>query len=100
MLETPERIADEQTEPRTGWEGLIVLYAANNMDDVKRADRQMAERLTAHAPLLYVDPPMSHLTRLKSPGGRTTPLAPRRMGAPAPRVWGAPRNAWRVPPIW
>src|SRR4051812_25243190 len=59
MLEALEHIADEQTERRTGWEGLIVLCAANNMDDVKLADRHMAECLTAHAPVLYVDPPMS-----------------------------------------
>jgi glycosyltransferase involved in cell wall biosynthesis len=49
------------------WHGTIVLCAANRWDDVKLADRHMAERLTEHAPVLYVDPPVSHLTRLKNP---------------------------------
>jgi teichuronic acid biosynthesis glycosyltransferase TuaH len=50
------------------WSGLVVLCAANNWDDVKLADRHMAERLSAHAPVLYVDPPISHLSRLYKPG--------------------------------
>ncbi len=45
----------------------VVLCAANSWDDVKLADRHMAERLTAHAQVLYVDPPVSHLTRFNSP---------------------------------
>jgi len=85
MLETPERIAGEQTEPRTDWEGLIVLCAANNMDDVKLADRHMAERLTAHAPVLYVDPPMSHLTRLKNPAAAASTQRPH-LRVVAPRL--------------
>jgi glycosyltransferase involved in cell wall biosynthesis len=59
--------APVQTVRRHEWAGLVVLCAANNWDDVKLADRHMAERLTAHAPVLYVDPPMSHLTRLNKP---------------------------------
>ena len=50
-----------------GWDDLVVLCAANSWDDVKLADRHMAERLTAHAPVLYVDPPISHLTRINNP---------------------------------
>lgn len=49
------------------WDGTVVLCAANNWDEVKLADRHMAERLSAHAPVLYVDPPISHLTRLNAP---------------------------------
>jgi len=49
------------------WHGTIVLCAANSWDDVKLADRHMAERLTAHAPVLYVDPPVSRLTRFNNP---------------------------------
>jgi len=77
------------------WDGLVVLCAANNWDEVKLADRHMAERLTAHSPVLYVDPPISHLTRLNAPAvagslkrprlrqigprlARYTPLAPPR----------------------
>ena len=49
------------------WDGLVVLCAANSWDDTKLADQHMAERLTAHAPVLYVDPPISHLTRFNKP---------------------------------
>ena len=49
------------------WDGLVVLCAANSWDDTKRVDQHMAERLTAHAPVLYVDPPVSHLTRFNKP---------------------------------
>jgi teichuronic acid biosynthesis glycosyltransferase TuaH len=66
------------------WDGLVVLCAANSWDDTKLADRHMAERLTAHAPVLYVDPPVSHLTRFNKPavagsirGERLRELGPR-----------------------
>jgi teichuronic acid biosynthesis glycosyltransferase TuaH len=50
------------------WDGLVVLCAANNWDEVKLADRHMAEQLAEHhAPVLYVDPPISHLTRFNAP---------------------------------
>lgn len=49
------------------WNELVVICAANNWDEVKLADRQMAEHLAAIAPVLYVDPPISHLTRLNAP---------------------------------
>ena len=42
---------------RRHWDGLVVLCAANNWDEVKLADRHMAEHLSAYAPVLYVDPP-------------------------------------------
>lgn len=66
------------------WDGLVVLCAANSWDDTKRVDQHMAERLTAHAPVLYVDPPVSHLTRFNKPavagsikGERLREIAPR-----------------------
>lgn len=49
------------------WDGLVVICAANNWDEVKLADRHMAEHLAEHAPVLYVDPPISHLTRFNAP---------------------------------
>lgn len=49
------------------WNDLVVLCAANNWDDVKLADRQLAECLSAHVPVLYVDPPLSHLTPRNRP---------------------------------
>lgn len=82
------------------WDGLVVLCAANSWDDTKLADRHMAERLTAHAPVLYVDPPISHLTRFNKPAvadslkgprlrmlgprlARLTPLVPPKPSHPA-----------------
>lgn len=49
------------------WDGLVVICAANNWDEVKLADRHMAERLATRVPVLYVDPPISHLTRFNAP---------------------------------
>jgi teichuronic acid biosynthesis glycosyltransferase TuaH len=69
MAHTLDTPATTVVDGSTGgdWAGLIVLCAANSWDAVKLADRHMAERLTAHAPVLYVDPPISHLTRFKNP---------------------------------
>ena len=78
----------------------VVICAANNWDEVKLADRHMAEHLTEYAPVLYVDPPISHLTRLNAPEvapslkrprlrrigprlNRYTPLVPPKPMAPA-----------------
>lgn len=65
------------------WDGLVILCAANNWNAVKLADRHMAEHLAAHAPVLYVDPPVSHLTRINKPGPSSSTQRPRlRMVAP------------------
>ena len=66
-----------------GWDNAVVLLAANSWDDIKLADRHMAERLAAHAPVLYVDRPMSHLTRFNKPSLGAALEGPRlRMVAP------------------
>ena len=49
------------------WDGLIVLCAANNYDGFKMADWHLAEHLSAVAPVLYVDPPMSVLAPMRHP---------------------------------
>ena len=67
------------------WDGLIVLCAANSWDDTKLADRHMAERLTVHAPVLYVDPPLSHLTRFNKPAVAAS-LSGQRLRLVAPRI--------------
>jgi teichuronic acid biosynthesis glycosyltransferase TuaH len=46
---------------------LIVLCAANNYDGFKMADWHLAEHLSAVAPVLYVDPPMSALAPMRHP---------------------------------
>ena len=48
------------------WNGMIVVCAAVRWDGVRMQDRQMAEHMRALAPVLYVDPPVSHLTRFKN----------------------------------
>src|SRR4051794_33973323 len=48
-----------------------VIAAANNWDGIRMADRQLAERLAAHRRVLYVDPPISVIRRLRSNGWRT-----------------------------
>ena len=60
-----------------GWDEMIILCAASAWDGVKLADRQMAECLVAHAPVLYVNPPVSHLTRLKNPAVAAALARPR-----------------------
>jgi glycosyltransferase involved in cell wall biosynthesis len=59
------------------WHDLVVLCAANNWDDVKLADRHLAERLCEHLPVLYVDPPLSHLTPRHRPELRSSLTQPR-----------------------
>jgi teichuronic acid biosynthesis glycosyltransferase TuaH len=59
------------------WDDMIVLCAGVRWDDVKMADRHMAECLAALGPVLYVDPPVSHLTRLKSPAVAASMKRPR-----------------------
>lgn len=54
--------------PVGDWRGMLVLCAANSWDTPnKMADRHLAEHLARHAPVLYVDPPMSRLTTLRHP---------------------------------
>ena len=52
---------------RGEWDDLIVLCAANGWDTTKVADQHMAQHLSATVPVLYVDPPISRLSVLRSP---------------------------------
>ena len=70
---------------RSGWDELIVLCAGMRWDDVKMADRHMAEHLVAHGPVLYVDPPVSHLTRLRRPDVAAS-IRPPRLRVLGPRL--------------
>lgn len=49
------------------WSGTVVICAANNWDGARFQDRQLAERLCKLVPVLYVDPPMSLLSRWRRP---------------------------------
>ena len=63
---------------------MLVLCAANSWDTPnKMADRHLAEHLAGHAPVLYVDPPMSRLTTFRHPELAATLEEPRlRLVAP------------------
>ncbi|WP_125038230.1 glycosyltransferase [Nocardioides sp. LS1] len=54
------------------WAGqdVVVLTAANSWDETRMADRQLAVALSAHAPVLYVDPALSVVARARMHGLR------------------------------
>jgi teichuronic acid biosynthesis glycosyltransferase TuaH len=55
------------------WESAIVVCAGNEYDGIKLADQHLAEHLSMQAPVLYVDPPVSPLTGLRSPEAARLP---------------------------
>ena len=57
--------------------GLIVLCAANSYDSVKMMDQHFAERWAQRRPVLYVDPPISHLTPRRQPALASSLRGPR-----------------------
>ena len=79
--------------PSTGEQpqGLIVLCAGNNYDTVRVLDQHMADRLARLAPVLYVDPPMSHLSPRNNPQ-----LA---ASLHEPRLRRTPDGFWRLTPV-
>lgn len=83
--EDRRRRAQPPTAGASPWDGLVVLCAANGWDQVKLHDRHLAEALSAHAPVLYVDPPASHLTRFKDPTVASSLKRPR-LRSVAPRI--------------
>jgi teichuronic acid biosynthesis glycosyltransferase TuaH len=70
---------------------LIVLCAGNNYDTVRVLDQHMADRLGRLAPVLYVDPPLSHLSPRHN-----AQLAPALQG---PRLRRMPPGFWRLTPV-
>jgi glycosyltransferase involved in cell wall biosynthesis len=70
---------------RGEWDDLIVLCAANGWDTTKVVDQHMAEQLSATVPVLYVDPPISRLSVLRSPELRASLDGPR-LRVIAPRL--------------
>lgn len=59
------------------WDGLVVIDAANWWDGVRLADQQLAASLSRQVPVLYVDPPISHLTLLRHPELKASLEGPR-----------------------
>lgn len=48
------------------WEGLVVVCGASWWDGTPLLERHLAVELTRYAPVLYVDPPTSFLTRFRN----------------------------------
>ncbi len=67
------------------WAGTVVIHATNPWDGVKFQDRHLAERLTRYAPVLYVNRPISRLTRRRGPE-RVAALAAPRLRRIGPRL--------------
>lgn len=59
------------------WDGMVVYCAGTSWDGVTGTGKQMASRLAAYAPVLYVDPPMSVLTPVRKPYLRDSLSSPR-----------------------
>jgi teichuronic acid biosynthesis glycosyltransferase TuaH len=49
------------------WDGMVVVCGGTSWDGVPFCTRHIASRLTDYAPVLYVDPPMSHMTARRHP---------------------------------
>ncbi|WP_456823141.1 glycosyltransferase [Cellulomonas sp. P5_E12] len=85
----------------SAWRNLVVLVSGVSWDDSAMSEKRLALALSAHAPVLFVDPPMSVLTPLRKrhlgarlrtrlqvlgPGlARLTPLAPPGVSRPGLR---------------
>lgn len=49
------------------WDHLVVVCGGTSWDGIRFPDQHIAERLSAYAPVLYVDPPISPLTPRRQP---------------------------------
>jgi teichuronic acid biosynthesis glycosyltransferase TuaH len=73
------------------WTGLVVVCAATSWDGITGSEKHMARQLAAHAPVLFVDPPLSSI------GVRRNPALAGALKEPRLRLIG-PRLA-RLSPI-
>jgi teichuronic acid biosynthesis glycosyltransferase TuaH len=64
-------------ETRGRWFGTVVFFAGTAWDGNPFPDQHIARRLTEYAPVLYVDPPVSHLSRVFDPGAAARLREPR-----------------------
>ncbi|MCU1429534.1 MAG: glycosyl transferase, group 1 [Actinomycetia bacterium] len=65
-----------------GWDGLVVLVAGSRWEGVNFASHHVARALTQYAPVLYVDPALSPITRARQHGWRRASRAELRVVAP------------------
>lgn len=77
------------------WDGLVVILATSFWDGTPLLERHLAGELTAYAPLLYVEPPISVMTRLRNREvARTAPSPGLRLVRPGLAVLTV-----RLPPL-
>jgi glycosyltransferase involved in cell wall biosynthesis len=67
------------------WRGLVVIVATISWDGLRLSERSLAEQLAAYAPILYVELPVSPLTRGRSATAAAF-TAPVGMRVVAPRI--------------
>lgn len=66
------------------WDDMVMLCVGTKWS-LKMANAKLAEALSEHAPVLYVNPPASHLTRLNDPSTAELLRSPR-LRLVAPRI--------------
>jgi teichuronic acid biosynthesis glycosyltransferase TuaH len=58
------------------WDDLVVVCGTTFWSGTRLLDQHVAEHLTRYAPVLFVDPPVSVLSRFRNPEARTSAAAP------------------------
>lgn len=76
---------DARSLSSQSWEGLIVIASGMSWDDLWLVEKQLALQLAKYAPVLFVDPAMSYLTRFRKPE-LAQPLLSRRLRIVGPNL--------------
>jgi teichuronic acid biosynthesis glycosyltransferase TuaH len=73
-----ERRPTSGRPPPGSWDGVVVICAGTPWNGVACSEHHLAEQLVAYGPVLYVDPPISHvgMVRNGNPGGSTRHARP------------------------
>ena len=59
------------------WQGLVVIASGMSWDETRMSEKQLALHLARIVPVLFVDPAISHLTRLRKPALLASTRGPR-----------------------
>lgn len=76
---------DAQSLTAQSWDGLIVIASGMSWDDLWLVEKQLALQLAKYAPILFVDPAMSYLTRFRKPE-LAQPIISRRLRVIGPNL--------------
>jgi teichuronic acid biosynthesis glycosyltransferase TuaH len=58
------------------WDGLVVICGASAWENIAAASSEMAKRIAPSTPVLFVDPPESHIS-MRRPGAAPSTVGPR-----------------------